>query len=248
MENLWNGYLCENGVFDGKKTVTVFPKEGSGNGRLAIKTEYWNAFPKAAELDLLSLGYYLCYIENDNRWGVEADIERKAEFIKFTAERYGLSEKAVAVGMSCGGLIAIKLAAKHPELIACLYLDAPVLNYLSCPCGFGDAMLLDGGDGIPEILNALGMKSVSELIGYRDMPLDKLTALVENRIPVVMVAGGRDCTVPYHENGLYLEKAYRKAKAEIEVYIKPDCDHHPHGLTDNKAVLSFILSHGGEHK
>lgn len=240
MEQFWNGFKIEKGIFEGKNTVVVFPKEEMRNGFLAVKTEYWDAFPEAVEIDLLKSGYHLCFIDNDNRWGTDKDIDRKARFISAVAEKYSLSRKAVFVGMSCGGLFAIKTAAEYPELASCLYLDAPVLNYMSCPCGFGDAQPLDEGRGIPEILNALDMESVSELIGYRDMPLDKIPKLIENEIPIVMVAGDSDKTVPYHENGMLLENAYRKSNIHFEVYIKQGADHHPHGLTDNTPVISFI--------
>lgn len=243
MEELWNGFVLQKGIFDGKNTIVVLPKEGTANGRLAVKTEYWGAFPKAVEIDLLKEGFHLCYIENDNRWGTDVDLDRKEKFIRFVREQYHLTGGVVPVGMSCGGLVAIKLSAKYPELIDCLYLDAPVLNYLSCPCGFGDATPLDEGKGVAEVLRALGMQSVSELIGYREMPLDKVSALADYKIPVVLVAGGDDHVVPYHENGIYLENAYRKSGLEILVSIKPECDHHPHGLVDNQEVITFILTH-----
>ena len=70
---------------------------------------------------------------------------------------------------------------------------------MSCPCGFGIGNPLSQDNS--EILNALGMKSISELLAYRDMPLDKLGALVDHRIPVVLVAGDSDQVVPYCENG-----------------------------------------------
>ena len=87
------------------------------------------------------------------------------------------------------------------------------------------------------------MSSISELINYREMPLDKIPQLIACKIPVVMVAGGSDCVVPYYENGIYLQKAYEEAGLEIAVFIKPECDHHPHGLEDCKPVLGFIMTH-----
>lgn len=75
------------------------------------------------------------------------------------------------------------------------------------------------------------------------MPLDKITALVENKIPVVLVAGGSDLTVPYHENGAYLQKAYEQAGIELLVDIKPERGHHPHGSEALEPVVDFILRH-----
>lgn len=237
---LWNGFRLENMEFEGKEALVVFPAEGTACGKLAVKTEYFGAFPEAAELPLLEKGFHLCYIKNNNRWGTDEDLDRKARFIRHVQKTYGLDDRCVPVGMSCGGLFAIKLAAKYPELIACLYLDAPVLNYMSCPCGFGTGIPLNEDNS--EILEALQL-TMSELICYRQMPMDKLDILVKNRIPVVMVYGDSDRTVPYHENGILLERAYAGTGIDFEVYSKSGCDHHPHGLEDPILAVDFILRH-----
>lgn len=243
MNRLWHGFFIEEAEFERKKTITVFPKEGTAIGRLAIKTEYWDAFPEAIEIELLKEGFHLCYIENENRWGTDEDIDRKVRFIQAVTKRFGLQKRVVSIGMSCGGLIAIKMAAKYPEMFSCLYLDAPVLNYLSCPCGLGDANPLDNGSGIMEVLNALNLENILQLAGYRQMPLDWLPKLVAARIPVALIAGGKDMVVPYHENGLFLQRAYEEADIDFTCYIKPECGHHPHGIKDNGEMLSFILMH-----
>lgn len=237
---LWNGFRLERTEFEGKEALVVLPAEGTACGGLAVKTEYFGAFPEAAELPLLEKGFHLCYIKNNNRWGTDEDLDRKARFIRHVQKTYHLNDRCVPVGMSCGGLFAIKLAAKYPELIACLYLDAPVLNYMSCPCGFGTGNEL--AEGHSEILNALQL-TMSELICYRDMPMDKLPILVANKIPVVLVYGDSDQTVPYHENGILLERAYAGAGIDFEVYSKPGCDHHPHGLENPTPAVDFILRH-----
>lgn len=245
MSELWNGFAIKNLEFEGKEAFVVFPEEGTANGKLALKTEYWGAFPEAVELPLLRKGFHLCFIRNDNRWASEDQLERKARFVKYVAKEYGLSEKTVPVGMSCGGLIAVKFAAKYPEFVSCLYIDAPVINYMSCPCGFGsgDALVGEGYDGIREVLDALHMDSVSELLSYREMPLDKIPTLLENKIPVVMVAGGSDPVVPYHENGINVQKAYENSDVPFVFYMKPECAHHPHGLEDPTPVVEFVLKH-----
>ena len=224
--------------FEDHDAVIAVPKV-KPNGRLAIKTEYWGAF-KATETALLEEGFHVCFIANDNRWGIDSDLDRKARFIKHINQKYN-TKKCVPVGMSCGGLIAIKLAAKYPELIDCLYIDAPVLNYMSCPCGFGVGEALSQDH--KEILDALSLQTISELLAYREMPLDKLPQLIENKIPVVMVAGDSDNLVPYIENGILLEKAYKNTDIPLKVYIKPGCDHHPHGLDDPSPVVEFIKAH-----
>ena len=220
----------------------VFPREGTANGRLMLKTVYWGAFPDAVEVPLLEQGFHLCFVKYESRWGRDEDLDRYAGLVRFVADKYALDKRVVPIGMSCGGLMAIKFAAKYPELVSCLYLDAPVLNYLSCPYGLGSKSYVKD-ETVAELLETLEMDGLSQLIGYREMPLDKIPQLIAHRIPVVLVAGGSDTVVPFHENGALLHKAYEQAGLECPTYIKPECDHHPHGLDDPTEVVAFILAH-----
>lgn len=243
MEDKWMGYPCKKLQFEDHEAIIVFPEEGTANGCLAMKALYWDAFPEAIELPLLEKGFHLCYIKKDTRFGTNVDLDRMARFLRYVQGEHGLKSKCVLVGMSCGGMISIKMAARYPELVNCLYIDAPVVNYMSWPCAFGVGKGTSAPNKYSEIFKALGMNSVSQIMACRDMPLDKIPVLVANNIPVVMVAGDSDQIVPYCENGVFLEKAYKDAGVDIEVYIKPGADHHPHGLADPKAPLDFIVRH-----
>ena len=137
--------------------------------------------------------------------------------------------------MSYGGLIASKFAAKYPECVSALYLDAPVMNLLSCPAGIGKA----NNEMLPEFTEATGM-DLSQLICYREHPIDKMQLLLENRIPVILVYGDSDNIVPYEENGAILEKYYRENGGIIVSIGKANCAHHPHGLDDNTPIIEFV--------
>ena len=84
---------------------------------------------------------------------------------------------------------------------------------------------------------------MSQLITYRDMPQDQIPVLLQHKIPAVLVCGLSDHIVPYHENGVILQQAYEAAGVDFAYFLKPGCDHHPHGLEDNSEVLKFILEH-----
>ena len=88
--------------------------------------------------------------------------------------------------MSCGGLYACLVAAMFPELISALYIDAPVMNLLSCPCDLGVAQ-----SNLFEDFYSARKITKSELLSYRGNPIDKMDILLKNDIPVVMVAGDR---------------------------------------------------------
>jgi len=226
----WQGYECLEFLFEGYNAYLVKPK-CAPNGKWALKTEYRGAFP-ATECELLARGWHVAFRTNKNRWATRDQIECTARFVKFVSEEFSLEPRCSTVGMSCGGLIATTLAAAHPELIDVLYIDAPVLNLLSCPCGMGIA-----NDIIyPEFSRVTGYTK-STILAYRDHPIDKMHILLGNDIPVVLVAGDSDMTVPYVENGAVLADYYQKNGGRIKVWVKPGCDHHPHGLTNEEGTV-----------
>ena len=227
----WQG--CDGIEFTWEDCVCKLVKpSGKPNGKWVLKTEYFTAFPQT-EAELLRRGWHIAYQANKTRWAMPDDVERKARFVQFVSKEFGLEARCSTVGMSCGGLYATMLAAAHPELVDVLYIDAPVLNLLSCPCGMGVAQsgLYDG------FFAATGLTR-SAMLSYRDHPIDKLHILLENDIPVVMVAGGADATVPYIENGAVLEEYYTKNGGRLKVWVKPGQDHWPHGLVgrENEVV------------
>lgn len=233
----WNGYSAIEFHFEERLCFLVFPKEPSKKKKWLLKTEYWNAFPKF-QIEMLERGYHLAYIANKSRWMVPDDIEVKARFAKYLHEEFGLDPKCVPVGMSCGGLHAVYFAASHPECISSLYIDAPVMNLLSCPGAVGRTP----NAAMEELEKDTGL-SLKKLINYRNHPIDRAPELLKAKIPIVMIAGGKDTVVPYDENGALLAELYRRGNGELLEIIKPDCNHHPHGLEDNTPIIDFVEKH-----
>ncbi|MBQ3235306.1 MAG: hypothetical protein IJA97_04000 [Clostridia bacterium] len=227
--------------FDGLSAIIVKPSV-KPNGKWVLKTEYFDAFPDTQN-EFLDRGYYLLFNQNYNGWATDRDLVRKGAFIEFVSREFNLENKCIPIGMSCGGLYACKLTAKFPYLIDVLYLDAPVMNLLSCPCDLGVAK----SNIFDSFFNATG-KTKSEMLSYRDNPIDTMDVLLKNDIPVVLVAGGSDVIVPYEENGAIFEKFYKENGGRIKVYIKPECNHHPHGLEDYKKVVDDVEAYSKENE
>lgn len=236
LEGEYFGFKKLEFEFDGKKAILVIPNAPREDKKWCLKTEYFAAFPDF-QIEMLNRGYYISHIVNETRWCLETDTQRQAKFAKFLHDEFGLFEKCLPIGMSCGGMQAIYLAAKFPEVVAAIYVDAPVLNYLSCPCSIGDRSKDE--NAYNEFVEATGL-TVKDLIGYRKHPQDYIHKLVENRMPLFLIAGDCDDIVPFNENGLLLINAYKAAGLEFSAIIKKGCNHHPHGLDDNSPLLEFV--------
>ncbi len=242
-ESTWNGFRRIDFTFEGREAILVFPDENNAKNRWMLKTEYFNAFPDL-EIELLKSGYHLAYVENINRWGLREDLEAKKRFCDYLIKTYGLAVKCVPVGMSCGGLFAIKFAGSYPEYVSVLYLDAPVVNILSL-LGMGTPNKNQSIEE-EEICEALSI-SRSELIAYRDHPLDYLPSLVKNKIPACLVYGNCDDVVFCHENARLIIDAYKNTDIPFMTFEKDGYNHHPHaleGLSDAQCekLIEFIVN------
>ena len=125
---------------------------------------------------------------------------------------HGLSSKTVLEGVSRGGLFAFNWAARHPDQVASIYADAPVLDFKSWPAGKGK------GQGSPDdwqqLLKVYGFTE-EQALAYPLNPVDNLAPLATAKIPILSVCGGADQTVPYEENTKIAEERYRKLGGEI---------------------------------
>ena len=181
--------------FKEKKAIIVFADKKNRTNKWLLKTEYFGAFPEL-EVTMLQKGYNIAHVENETRWCLDSDTERQGEFCKFLSNKYGFEEKCVPVGMSCGGMQAIFFAAKYPEYTAALYLDAPVINFLSCPACLGKSKI----NSMDEFVHDRKISFI-ELLSFRNHPLDRFSDLLKNNIPILLVSGDSDTIVPFDENG-----------------------------------------------
>ena len=228
----WNGFVAKLEEFHGRELITVFPE--NSNGKWVLKTEYLNAFP-AVEIELLKMGYHLFHIKTRTSFHMEEDTEIRAKLAEYVPEKYGLSNKCVVIGLSCGGMQGIYFASEYPQYVSCLYLDAPVVNLLSYPGAIGKSVNTD----MKAYEKVKGM-DIIKLMSYRNHPLDRIPDLVQNRIPIVLVSGDSDTIVPFDENGMLIKEAYESAGLPIKTIIKKDGDHHPHGLDDCAPIIELI--------
>lgn len=236
----WNGFSALRFDFEGQEAVLVQPQQVAEGNPWLMKTEYFGAFPDL-EIEMLRRGWHLAYVKNGNRWGLREDLDRKKRLRDYLVAEFGLSAKCVPVGMSCGGIFAIKLAGLYPEMVSVVYADAPVVNILSMMAmGKLPPDKMDEG----EIIQALSL-SRSELLSYRDHPLDHLPKLIEKKIPMCLVYGDADALVPWEENAKLVMDAYAGTEIPCMVCLKPGGDHHPHALcglseTQQESLIEFL--------
>lgn len=240
MQTLWNGFACEEFEFEGYKAFVVSPEPDTEVGKLVLKTLYWGAFPDI-EINLVKNGYHLAYLDRECRVPSKAECDRQARFVRYVSQKHSLNGKCVLVGMSFGGARAMRFANYYPELVSCIYLDAPVLNYSAFPGKMGNAYQEKVWD--EEFLYTYpGMKRY-QLINFDEHPMNAIDTVMAHKIPVLLVWGDQDTTVVYNEHGLLMEQAYEGSDLLKTVRVV-NRGHHPHGMIgDNSELVRYILEH-----
>lgn len=234
VESVWNGFKRLDFVFNDRNCILICPDVACDDKKWLYRTEYFGAFADM-ELVMLKKGYHLAYIQNKTRLCPPEDTDMRQLFCEFLHKEFDLNKKCALVGLSCGGMQAVYFAAKYPQYVACAYLDAPVMNYLSWPFALGFSQ----DNRSQEFIDNMGF-GLLELINFRNHPIDQKEKLLNSGIPILLVSGDSDKTVPFSENGQVLYDYYKANGGNIELIIKKGGDHHPHGLPDNAPIVEFI--------
>lgn len=234
----WFGFRCKKFIFEGRDAYLVFPDTPEEQRNWTLKTEYRDAFPEA-EIELLKRGYHAAFLTNLTRFATKEDCDAKARFVAYLHETYGLRKKCIPVGMSCGGAHAMNFAGSHPECVACMFIDAPVLNYLSFPAKPQWESIWNA-----EFLKAYPGMTRAKLLKFTEHPMNQIDTLKKEKIPVLLVYGNEDTTVPYEENGQYMEDEYADTPGLLTIMRRNYQGHHPHGFPQNPELIAdYIVSH-----
>lgn len=237
---VWNGYLEDTFVLDGHHCLIVLPKSFASTKPWIWRPEFFGAFDQADQA-LLAKGYPIAYMDMENIFGSPPAMVLMDNFYDYLIAHYGLATKTTLFGFSRGGIYSVNWTARHPDRVACLYLDAPVCDIKSWPGGRGK------GNGSPADWERLkvfyGFTNDQEALDYQHNPIDNLKPLMTAKIHILSVCGDADTTVPYLENTAILKTRYKTLGGSMQVIVKPGGDHHPHSLTDPKPILDFVLKH-----
>ncbi|MGE9267451.1 MAG: alpha/beta hydrolase family protein, partial [Verrucomicrobiales bacterium] len=196
------------------------------------RARFWGHEP-AFDLALLAQGYHLAYCDVADLFGSPSALARWDRFYKLS-QRLGLHPKPVLEGMSRGGLIIFNWAKANPEKVTAIYADNPVCDIRSWP-----------KDKAPKSwqrcleVHELRAEDVDKFTGN---PIDHLAPLARAEVPLFLVLGAKDRTVPIAENALILEKNYLAHGGSVRKWIKANDAHHPHGLHPPTPLVDAILA------
>ena len=128
----WQGYARKDFVWNGHDCILVRPQAFAPGKPWVWRAEFFGAFAQVDEA-MLHRGYAVAYCSLSDRYGCPSAVADMARFHEHMVHERGFAQKAVLFGFSRGGLYAVNFALTHPDCVASLYLDAPVLDIRSWP-------------------------------------------------------------------------------------------------------------------
>ncbi len=234
--SIWQGFDRLDFTVEGRAALLVLPKKPAPGRPWIWRTEFFGHEPQA-DLALLARGFHVAYVDVQNLYGAPVALDAMDRFYEYLNREFSLAPKVVLEGFSRGGLFAFNWAARHPDRVACLYVDAPVCDFKSWPAGWGK------GPG-----SATDWERCKQVYGLTDEqarayalnPVDNLAPLAAAHIPILSVCGDADDVVPIGENTRLVQERYAKLGGPMTVIIKPGVNHHPHNLKDPTRIVDFI--------
>jgi pimeloyl-ACP methyl ester carboxylesterase len=232
----YHGFDCCDFTFEGRDAKIVRPLNPAPGRPWLWRMRFWGHEPQT-ELALLSKGFHLVYCDAAELFGNAENIALWDHFYRMLAGA-GLAPKAAYIGFSRGGLYTYLWALAYPERVACVYVDAPSLDFKSWPGRGGELWGL--------FKKNFGFASEEEALAWRGNPLDRAAEIAAGGYPMLHICGLDDVSVPIAENTNPFEKKILEAGGSITVIRKPGVGHHPHSLVDPTPIVEFILRATGQ--
>ena len=182
------GYACADFNMGGRACKVVKPK-WSDNGHPWIwRTRFWAHEPQT-DIALLERGFHLVYVDMVELFGNDECVKIGDNFYKML-NKAGLGNKAVMEGMSRGGVYSLNWAARNPKQVSAVYIDNPVLDMKSWPCGLGKK-----SPSKPEFeafKKDYNITSDEQLRAFKNSPIDKIKQIVKGKYPILILCADAD--------------------------------------------------------
>lgn len=130
--------------------------------------------------------------------------------------RRGWSPKPILLGQSRGGIMTLAWAFRHPDKVRAWVGIYPVCNLASWPLKNSKAATL-ADFALPEAELVAKLKEFN--------PVDNLSGLFANKVPMFAVHGDSDAVVPYNDNTKLLKERYEAGGGQITVKLIPGEGH-----------------------
>lgn len=241
--NTWHGFTRLNFTLAGRPCFVTQPALAAPGKPWVWRTSFPDFHPEV-DLELLRNGWAVGYADCLDWLGCDAALDFMDEFYAETTGPRGMARRPALEAVSRGGLHAYRYAARHPERVACIYADTPVMDLKSWPLGWPGALQQTG-----EALRHYGLPNEAALRAYRGNPVDDavLVPIAQARLPLRHVISLNDRVVPPEQNTLAAQRRLQELGHGMDLVTvptgTPESDGHHFPLPAAFASARFIQRH-----
>ena len=240
--SIWNGFPKQSFALQGTPAYVVRPQTAAPGNPWIWRTA-WPDYHAEVDLELLRAGYHLGYVEVVDLLGADKALDIMDLFYAQVRSQWRLAEKPAVEPNSRGGLHAYRYAVRHPERVACILGDVPVMDFKSWPLQHPGSK-----DNWPQVIAAYGFRDDAEALAYKGNPIDQLEPIAKAKIPIRHVICLSDRVVPPEENTLEAKRRLQRMGWDIEVVAVPEsqeCEGHHFPYPEVGGSFQFVITHAG---
>lgn len=237
----WHGFAKQSFQLKAKPCFVVEPKIAAAGRPWIWRTSFPDYHPEV-DLELLHVGFHVGFINCVEMLGADSALDLMDSFYEKVRERWKLAERPALEAVSRGGLHAYRYAARHPERIAAIYADVPVMDLKSWPMRHPGAKRQ-----VADALKHYGLADEAALAAYLGNPVDLLASIAKARIPLRNVISLDDKVVPAEANSLEAKRRLQELGHDMEIVAvergKPAQGGHHFELPEIYESVQFVMRH-----
>lgn len=239
----WHGFRRLHFVVEGRPAFLTQPALAAPGRPWVWRTSFPDFHPEV-DLELLRTGWAVGYLECLEMLGSDPALDLLDRFYDHLTRKRGMASRPALEAVSRGGLHAYRYAARHPERVACIYADTPVMDLKSWPLGWPGAQ-----KETADALRYYGLHDEAALRGYAGNPLDLLAPIATAKIPLRHVISLNDRVVPPEQNTLEAQRRLARLGHTLDLVVvpegTPESQGHHFPLPEAFASARFIMRHSG---
>ena len=239
----WRGFQRLNFSLAGTSCFLTQPAIAAPGKPWVWRTSFPD-FHTEVDVELLKQGWAVGYIECLDLLGCDAALDLMDKFYEEVTGQRGLARRPALEAVSRGGLHAYRYTARHPDRVACIYADTPVMDLKSWPLGWPGAT-----KETADALRCYGFQNETELRAYRGNPVDAevLGAIARAKVPLRHVISLNDRVVPPAQNTLAAQRRLQELGDPMELVTvtegTAESNGHHFPLPAAFASARFIMRH-----
>ena len=236
----WHGFQKHSFDVAGHPAFVVVPATPAHGNPWIWRTSFPDFHPEV-DLELLKRGFHVGHIDVVAMLGSDSSLDLMDQFYDIVQRQWDLSARPALEPCSRGGLHAYRYAARHPDRIACIFADTPVMDLKSWP-------LKAAADGpLKDALRFYPFASEDELRSFQGNPVDLLEPIAREKIPLRHIVSPNDTVVPPEENSFEAQRRLQALGWDMDiVLIDPTTSYnggHHFPVIEVDASTEFVIRH-----